>query len=227
MNIAIIPARSGSKRIKNKNIKLFHKKPIIYYSIIAAKKSKLFSEIYVSTNSNKIKNISKKFGAKILNRPNNFLSGDKAEIMDVISYETKKLKTKIKKKFNVCCIFPASPFIKPDDLIKSFKLLVKKNFTYVFAVSKVNTNIQRTFELSSNNKLKKFNIKNMKKRSQEFRERYFDIGQFYFASSDAWIKKKKVISKKSGVIKINPLYDIDINNKEDFNKAEKIYKIKN
>ena len=89
MNIAIIPARSGSKRIKNKNIKLFHKKPIIYYSIIAAKKSKLFSEIYVSTNSNKIKNISKKFGAKILNRPNNFLSGDKAEIMDVISYETK------------------------------------------------------------------------------------------------------------------------------------------
>ena len=67
----------------------------------------------------------------------------------------------------------------------------------------------------------------MKKRSQEFRERYFDIGQFYFASSDAWIKKKKVISKKSGVIKINPLYDIDINNKEDFNKAEKIYKIKN
>tara|TARA_A100001015_G_scaffold321209_1_gene450782 strand:- start:2567 stop:2827 length:261 start_codon:yes stop_codon:yes gene_type:complete len=86
MNIAIIPARSGSKRIKNKNIKLFNKKPIIYYSIMAAKKSKLFSEIYVSTNSNKIKDISKKFGAKILNRPNNFLSGDRAEIMDVISY---------------------------------------------------------------------------------------------------------------------------------------------
>ncbi len=53
---------------------------------MAAKKSKLFSEIYVSTNSNKIKDISKKFGAKILNRPNNFLSGDRAEIMDVISY---------------------------------------------------------------------------------------------------------------------------------------------
>ena len=65
MNIAIIPARSGSKRIKNKNIKRFCKKPIIYWSIKAAIKSKVFKKIYVSTDSKKIANLSKKFGAEV------------------------------------------------------------------------------------------------------------------------------------------------------------------
>ena len=65
MNIAIIPARSGSKRIKNKNIKLFCGKPIIYYSINEAKKSKIFQKIIVSTDSEKIKKISEKYGAEV------------------------------------------------------------------------------------------------------------------------------------------------------------------
>ena len=65
MSIAIIPARSGSTRIKNKNIKIFHGKPIIAWSIIAAKKSKIFSKIVVSTDSKKIANIAKKYGAEI------------------------------------------------------------------------------------------------------------------------------------------------------------------
>ena len=65
MNIAIIPARAGSKRIKNKNIKLFRGKPIIYYSINAAKKSKIFQKIIVSTDSEKIKKISEKYGAEV------------------------------------------------------------------------------------------------------------------------------------------------------------------
>lgn len=226
MNIAIIPARSGSKRIKDKNIRLFHRKPIIYYPIKAAKESKLFDQIYVSTNSNKIKKISKKLGAKILDRPDNFLSGDKAGIIDVISYETKKLKAQIKKNFNVCCIFPASPFIKSNDLLRGLKLIKKKNFSYVFTASKVNTNIERTFEITPKNRLKKMNKRNLGKRSQEFNDKYFDVGQFYFASSDTWIKKKKVFSKNSCVIKINPLYAIDINYMEDFKKAEQIYKLK-
>ena len=65
MNIAIIPARGGSKRIKNKNIKLFRGKPMIYWTIKAAKKSKLFDEIFVDTDSNRIKKISVRYGAKV------------------------------------------------------------------------------------------------------------------------------------------------------------------
>jgi CMP-N-acetylneuraminic acid synthetase len=65
MTICIIPARLGSRRIKNKNIKLFFGHPIIKYSIDAALQSKLFKEIIISTESNKIKKIAKKFGASL------------------------------------------------------------------------------------------------------------------------------------------------------------------
>ena len=65
MNVAIIPARSGSSRIKNKNIKIFNGKPMIAWSIIAAKKSKIFDYILVSTDSKKIASISKKYGAEV------------------------------------------------------------------------------------------------------------------------------------------------------------------
>ena len=63
-NIAIIPARSGSRRIKDKNIKIFNKKPIIYWSIKAAKESKIFDRIIVSTDSKKIAKISNRYGAE-------------------------------------------------------------------------------------------------------------------------------------------------------------------
>ena len=76
MNIAIIPARAGSKRIKNKNIKLFRGKPIIYYSINAAKKSKIFQKIIVSTDSEKIKKISEKYGAEVPFLRPKYLSDD-------------------------------------------------------------------------------------------------------------------------------------------------------
>ena len=78
-NIAIITARKNSKRIKNKNIKIFNKKPLIYWTIKTALKSKLFDKVFVSTDSKKIKNISEKAGAEVLYpRPKN-LSGDYAE----------------------------------------------------------------------------------------------------------------------------------------------------
>ena len=84
MNLAIIPARSGSKRIVNKNIKFFLKKPIISYSITEAKKSKLFKEVIVSTDSNKIKNVANKFGSKVYYLRSNKLSNDHCPIEDVL-----------------------------------------------------------------------------------------------------------------------------------------------
>ena len=74
--IAIITARSGSKRIKNKNILKFFGKPMIAYSIIAAKNSRLFKKIYICTDSKKIKDISKKYGATFLSYRNKKLSDD-------------------------------------------------------------------------------------------------------------------------------------------------------
>ena len=82
--ICIIPARKGSKRIKNKNVKNFFGKPIIFYSINTAKKSNLFKEIHVSTDSNKIKRIAKKFNVECDILRKKYLSSDSAKTFEVL-----------------------------------------------------------------------------------------------------------------------------------------------
>ena len=106
-NICIIPARKNSKRVKNKNIKKFFGKPIIYWSIKAAKKSKCFSRIIVSTDSKKISKIAKKYGAEVpFLRPKN-LSGDYVQLKPVLQHAIKKLGG-TKTINNVCCLINVS-----------------------------------------------------------------------------------------------------------------------
>lgn len=112
MNIALIPAKKNSIRIKNKNIKIFNKKPIIYWTIKKAIETKIFDKIIVSTNSNKIASISKKFGAEVpFIRPKN-LSKKLTPINEVVKHAIKYLEKKKIYAKNICCLFAASPFIK-------------------------------------------------------------------------------------------------------------------
>lgn len=130
--IAIITARGGSKRIKNKNILNFFGKPMIAYSIIAAKKSKLFKKIYICTDSKEIKKISIKYGASFVSYRNKKLSDDHTGTYDVIKNFLDK--NKINSKF-VCCIYPTAPLIRPIDLIKGFNLLRKNEKSYVYSTN--------------------------------------------------------------------------------------------
>ena len=123
--ICLIPAREGSKRIKNKNIKKFFGKPIIYWSIKAAKKSKCFSRIIVSTDSKKISKIAKKYGAEVpFLRPKN-LSGDYVQLKPVLQHAIKKLGG-TKTINNVCCVIAHAPLIDPVDLRNGLKILIRK-----------------------------------------------------------------------------------------------------
>ena len=91
MTICIIPARGGSKRIKNKNIKIFNGKPMIYYAINLAKNSKLFSRIIVSTDSLKIARLAKKYGAEVPFKRTKKLSNDHSTSTEVILDTVKKM----------------------------------------------------------------------------------------------------------------------------------------
>ena len=92
--LAIIPARSGSVRLKNKNIKLFYNKPIISYAVSTAQKSQIFNKIHVSTNSIKIKNIVEKNNIKVEFLRPNYLSKDSVPLAKVINYVLNKYKKK-------------------------------------------------------------------------------------------------------------------------------------
>ena len=216
MSVVVIPARSGSKRIKNKNIKIFNGKPIIYYSINAAKKTKLFKRIIVSTDSKKIQKLAKKFGAECsFLRPKN-LSGDKIGTAPVIEYAIKKFN--IKSKF-VCCIYPAAPLIRYNDIISSYKKIKNKKCLSCYTITKYDFPIQRALTRDKNNQVKFLNYNSTNKRSQDLEARYHDAAQFYWLNTKLFLKKKSLYSNKSIGYLIPSLRAQDIDDNNDWNIA--------
>ncbi len=223
MRLAIIPARSGSKRIKNKNIKKFFKKPIIYWSIKAAKESKLFDKIIVSTDSNKIANISKRFGADVpFLRPKK-LSKDIVNVDQVVKHAIQWFKEKNIFFDHVCCIYPTAPFLTKKIIRKGLNLLIKKKKLFSFTVTSFSHPIERALEIKKNGNIFTISKNSEKKRSQNFRTLYHDIGQMYWGTSEAFLKDKKIFSKNSVAITIPRYLAHDINTIEEWKKAELVF----
>lgn len=223
MNIALIPARGGSKRIPQKNIKYFNGFPIIYYAINNAINSKLFDHIFVSTDDEEIKIISEKFGAKCIAIRPEILSNDLTSTLLVIQYEINNME-----KFNIfpefiCCIYPCSPLINKNDLIDSYKLQIKNPNKFVLPIIKFRSKIQRALKLNNENELSNFFNKYEFTRSQDLEECYHDAGQFYWGHKSTWLNSDSVFNNSIGYeLPINKLIDIDTI--DDWEFAEKIYK---
>ena len=222
--IVIIPARKESKRIRNKNIKPFLGKPIISHTLNKIFKSKIFSKVYVSTDSIKIKKIVEKKGAIVPYLRPKKLSNDSATIKSVVTHMIKHL-TKMNINFKyVCCIYSTSIFIDEKKLKKGFELMKKNPNNYVISVNEVNTPIQRTFKLKNNKIDKFFSKKFLKKMTNKLENYYFDAGQFYFADKKLWLSNKISLEKNSQVIKMGKYNSVDINDIQDWDFAKILYK---
>ncbi len=217
MNLAIIPARIGSKRIKNKNIKNFEGKPIIYYSILAAKLSGIFDKVIVSTDSLKIASISKKYGADVPFLRSKELSKDNIGIIEVISKVLKKLKIKPNLSTKVCCIYPTAPMLNKNFLIKGYKKLTQ-NYDYVLSVKKEDSRILRGFYINKKTIIP-INKKTKNIRSQNLKNLYLDAGQFCWGFAKSWLSNKGCHELKSTFIDIPDKYVQDIDTIEDWKKA--------
>ena len=221
MNIAIIPARSGSKRIKNKNIKNFVGKPIIARVIKKLKKNRNIKLIVVTSDSEKILKISKKNGANILiKRPKN-LSNDFADTHSVIKHAINYLKLKNLNFENVFCIYPTSIFLNSATILKALKKLKKKN--YVITGIKYNHPIERSFT-NTNNRIKLNYPKKINSRTNDISSSYHDAAQLYLAKANTWLKDKKIISNNSSFVELLKYSSVDIDTIEDWYMAEEIYK---
>ena len=144
MNLCVIPARSGSKRIPNKNIKIFCGKPIIVWSIEAAIASKCFDKIIVSTDDRKIADLAKSHGADVpFIRPKT-LSDDNTGTLPVISHAIKWMIKNYQKPLHVCCIYATAPFIRLGDLKNGLKFLKKFGHEFVLPVTNYSYPIQRS-----------------------------------------------------------------------------------
>lgn len=224
--IAIIPARSGSKRIKNKNIKDFCGRPIITYSIKAALNSKIFDEIMVSTDSKKIAAIAEKSGARVPFFRSKKNSDDMAIIADVIKevlYNYKKNNISFD---YFCCIYATSPLIKIKNIKKSFSLInSSKKSLIVLPVVKYSYPIQRSLKIEKDNRIEMNWPENYKKRSQDLAPFYHDAGQFFWGRSNEFIKTKKIFTKNTQAIIVPESEVQDIDTYEDWKIAEFKYKI--
>jgi pseudaminic acid cytidylyltransferase len=225
MILGIIPARSNSKRILNKNIKNFYGKPIISYAIKSAINSKIFDKIIVSTDSEKIGLIAQKYGAEYLfNRPKR-LSGDHISSSQVVDHAINWIEEKFVKPKLICCIYPATPLLLSSDIINSYNMIKNNKFDYVFAAVKNSYPIQRSFCLDVNNNIRMVNKNFFFKRSQDLKESYHDVGQFYWGTYNAWKKKKIIFGKKSKMYLMPLLRAHDIDNTEDWIVVESLYKL--
>ncbi len=219
--LLIIPARSGSKRIKNKNIKIFFNRPVIYYPIQNAIKSKLFSKIHVSTDSRKILNISKKYGASDnFLRPKN-LSNDNADLFSVIKYVQNKYKKMNLVYDEYWCLLPCSPLLDKNDLISCSKLIKKYN-SPVISVSSFPKPINWSLQ-----------IKNKKIIAhKKIRDKKLSLKNYFYDSGQIYCFPKKFLQNKYFVFKnIYPYHlpfekSIDVDNNEDWKFMKKLYALK-
>ncbi len=213
--LLIIPARSGSKRIKNKNIKNFLGRPIIEYPLLEAIKSKLFDKIHISTDDQKIINKLKKFKLKKDFLRPKFLSSDNSVLSDVIKYVKSKLNYNYDE---IWCILPCSPLIKKNDLIKIANQFKNSRADHLMTVSSYPCPIEWAYK-KKGGYLIELNKKKLNIPSQKLKEKFYDTGNIY-------VYRKNYFSKK----KINKIgfhlpYErgIDIDTIEDWKFAEKIY----
>ena len=225
MNIAIIPARGGSKRIPKKNIKKFLGKPIISYSIEAALKSKLFKKVIVSTDSEEIANIAAEYGAEVpFLRPKQ-LSDDFSGTHEVVGHAVEWIEEKIIKLDYVCCIYATAPLIQDNDLVKGFEIIQKGNWDSVIASTSYSYPIFRSFKKNSQGGLKMIFPEFYNSRSQDLPEIYHDAGQFYWAKPEIWKKPSEMYNEKNAIVEI-PNYRVqDIDTIEDWRRAELLYQI--
>ena len=225
MNLLIIPARGGSKRIPRKNIKNFHGKPIIEWTINESKKLKNFERFIVSTDDNEIAKISKSAGFEIpFLRPKN-LSEDYVNTRDVIIHSIQFFKKKNIEFKNICCLYPTSPLLKSDDISKALKKLDEsKKDIYIFSATKYSHPIQRSFYIGKNGISKMVFPECSNKRTQDLEPAFHDAGQFYIASEKTWLNKENIF--EDGLPYILPKSrSIDIDTMEDWELAESFYEI--
>jgi len=223
MNLCVIPARGGSKRIPRKNIKEFCGKPIIAYAIEAAKSSNLFCQITVSTDDAEVAEVARELGASVpFTRPAN-LADDFAPTVSVVRHAAAEIERFGIVFENVCCIYPAVPLLQPNDLRLALALLIQDSALYSFPIAEFSSSSYRALKLGANNTLEPVYPEYELQRCQDLGKTYYDAGQFYWAHKATWQSVEKIHANGIGLI-IPRWRVVDIDTPEDWEMAELLYR---
>lgn len=222
MNIAIIPARGGSKRIPRKNIRLFRGKPMIAWSIEAALDSQLFASVHVSTEDREIADIATSLGAEVPFFRDRSLADDHAGLDAVVFDHVAKLHAGGVVPEACCCIFATAPFLTSQLLCEGFARLSEADkYKFAVAVSPFAFPIQRAVRVDGNGAIRPFQPDKMSVRSQDLEPAYHEAGQFYWARTAALLQRVSIYAPNVSIPVVIPSFRVqDIDREEDWVRAE-------
>jgi len=225
MNVAVIPARGGSKRIPRKNIKQFCGKPMIAWPINIAQESGLFDHIIISTDDEEIAEAAKLCGAEVPFMRETELSDDYTGTTEVIAHAVLWMQKQQWEPKAICCMYATSVFFTADDLKKGFDALSTGNWSYVFSATNFEYPIFRSFKETVNGGVEMFFPEHFNKRSQDLPEALHDAAQFYWGKPEAWLNHLKLLDRHSYPVKMPRWRVQDIDTEDDWKRAEILFKI--
>jgi len=224
--LVIIPARSGSKRIKRKNIRKFLGRPLIVYAIEQAKALKLPSRVVVDTDSPEIAKIALRHGAEVPFLRPAHLATDNSPVADSLLYLLKRLKRE--EGYNpayVMVLQTTSPLREKKDIEECWKLMQSTNATTVLTICPTHP---RLYYVNKHNNIILANkTKTQSTNMQAWKPAYILNGCFvYIVKTGALLKEKKVVTKRTKAIVCPKWRSIDLDHTEDWVLAELVYKNK-
>ena len=222
MNVAIIPARGGSKRIPGKNVKAFAGKPMIEYSIMAAAKTGLFDRIIVSTDSEEIAHVAQEAGAEVPFMRPAHLADDFTPTDHVLKHALGWLSEQDARPVEYfCCIYATAPFIKPEYLLQGFEK-VQGGASAAFSVTTFDFTIFRAVKMDEQGRLDMIWPEHTMTRSNDLPTAYHDAGQFYWYRTQDYLKAQNAWALRPSAV-VLPRYLVqDIDHPEDWQVAERM-----
>ncbi len=223
MNIAIIPARGGSKRIPRKNVRPFCGRPMIAWPIATAVASGLFDQIIVSTDDPEIAETARGLGADVpFIRPAE-LADDHAGTIPVIAHATGWAQEQGPVEA-VCCIYPTAPMISPDDLAEGLRLLTEGSGDFVFSATDYASPIFRAFVQTDGGGVEMVFPDYFGTRSQDLPRALHDAAQFYWGRPSTWLTAATLFGPRSTPLLIPRWRVQDIDTPEDWDRAEALFR---
>jgi pseudaminic acid cytidylyltransferase len=225
LNLAVIPARGGSKRIPRKNVRPFRGKPMIAWSIEAALGCGLFGRVIVSTDDPEIAEAARAHGAEApFVRPAE-LSDDHAGTLEVVRHAAAWAVEAGSRPEAVCCLYATAPFITAADLAAARETLAGGAFDYVFAAVRYDHPVQRAFTRAAGGAMAMLFPQHRLSRSQDLAPVYHDAGQFYWGRTEAWLEGRAIFGDRSGFIELPSWRVQDIDTPDDWTRAEHLHEI--
>jgi N-acylneuraminate cytidylyltransferase len=222
VRLAVIPARGGSKRIPRKNLRPFHGKPIIAYSIEAARASGLFDRVVVSTDDDEIADVAAQWGAEVPFRRPARLADDHTGTNAVVRHAAQWAEAAGTPADEVCCLYATAPFVTAEDL-RSAQALLTAEVDFVFAAARFEFPVQRALAREADGRVAPMFPQWIGMRSQDLPEAVHDAGQFYWGRPQAFARHDVPFEARALAYELPRHRVQDIDTLDDWIRAERLY----